>query len=41
VSYLTKSVQALGSILGFIVGAGYVFPHDEAMQSDSNTHLIW
>jgi hypothetical protein len=41
VSYLTRPVQAIASILGFVMGDGYVLPLDEAMQSDSNSHLIW
>jgi hypothetical protein len=41
VNYLTKSILAIGQVVGLILGDGYVAPYESAMQSDSNTHFIW
>ncbi len=40
-NYLTKSVQAIGGVLGLFVGENYVHPYDDALQSDSGIYLIW
>ena len=34
-NYLTKSVLAIGYVVGLIMGDGYVAPYERVLQSDS------
>ena len=39
-NYLTKSVKAIGDILGLVMGVGYVAPYEAVMKSNWTHRII-
>ncbi len=39
-NYLTKSIQTIGQIVGFVMGAGFSTPSDEAWKAHTYIHTF-